>query len=47
MRVWIFTVALFLGAVTWAIDTLGDSVTDPDQQQTVTTMDDPIGPPKP
>ncbi len=46
MRVWIFTVALFLGAVTWAIDMLGDNVTGPDQQ-TVTTMDDPFPPPKP
>jgi hypothetical protein len=44
MRVWIFTVALFLGAATWAIDMLG--VTGPDQQ-TVTTMDDPFPPPKP
>jgi hypothetical protein len=46
MRVWIFTVALFLGAVTWAVDMLGDSVTGPDQQ-TVTTMEDPLWPPKP
>jgi hypothetical protein len=46
MRVWIFTVALVLGAATWAIDMLGDGVTGPDQQ-TVTMMDDPIGPPKP
>ena len=46
MRVWIFTVALVLGAATWAVDMLGDNVMGPDQQ-TVTTMDDPIGPPKP
>ena len=46
MRVWIFTVALVLGAATWAVDMLGDGVTSPDQQ-TVTMMEDPIGPPKP
>ena len=44
MRVWIFTVALVLGAATWAVDMLGDGVTGPDQQ-TVTTLDDPVGPP--
>lgn len=46
MRVWIFTVALVLGAATWAIDMLGANVMGPDQQ-TVTTMDDPFPPPKP
>ena len=44
MRVFAFTVALFLGLVTWAVDTLG--AIGPDQQ-TVTAMEDPVGPPKP
>jgi hypothetical protein len=42
MRMWAFTVALFLGMVTWAVDTLGTIVPD---QQTVTAMEDPLGPP--
>ena len=46
MRVWIFTVAMVLGAATWAIDMLGPNVMGPDQQ-TVTAMDDPFPPPKP
>jgi hypothetical protein len=45
MRVWLFTVALFLGMVTWAVDTLDSSI-GPDQQ-TVTAMEDPLGPPHP
>jgi len=42
MRMWAFTVALFLGMVTWAVDSLGTIVPD---QQTVTAMEDPLSPP--
>jgi hypothetical protein len=57
MRVWAFTVALFLGLVTWGADLLDNNSLAGDQQTitdgggpdngTVTVMDDPVGPPKP
>ena len=57
MRVWIFTVAMFLGLVTWGADLLDNNSTSGDQQTitdgggadngTASIMDDPVGPPKP
>jgi len=57
MRVWIFTVAMFVGLVTWGADLLDNNSSAGDQQVinvgggvdngTVTVMDDPVGPPKP
>ena len=57
MRVWAFTVAVFLGLVTWGADLLDNNSLAGDQQTitdgggpdngTVTVMDDPVGPPKP
>jgi len=57
MRVWAFTVALFLGLVTWGADLLDNNPSGGDQQTitdgggadngTVNAMEDPIGPPKP
>jgi len=57
MRVWVFTVALFLGLVTWGADLLDNNASGGDQQTitdgggadngTVNAMEDPIGPPKP
>jgi hypothetical protein len=57
MRVWAFSVALFLGLVTWGADLLDNNSTPGDQQTitvgggadngTVIIMEDPIGPPKP
>jgi hypothetical protein len=57
MRVFAFTVALFLGLVTWGADLLDNNYSGGDQQTitdgggadngTVTVMEDPIGPPKP
>ena len=57
MRVWAFTVALFLGLVTWGADLLDNNYSGGDQQTitdgggadngTVTAMEDPFGPPKP
>lgn len=57
MRVWAFTVAVFLGMVTWGADLLDNNSLAGDQQTitdggspdngTVTVMDDPVGPPKP
>jgi hypothetical protein len=57
MRVWAFTVALFLGLVTWGAELL-DSNPSPGDQQTITdgggpdngtvnTMEDPFGIPPP
>jgi hypothetical protein len=55
MRVWAFTVALFLGLVTWGADLLDNNSSAGDQQiitdgsgvdnGIVTTMEDPLGPP--
>jgi hypothetical protein len=57
MRVWAFTVALFLGLVTWGADLLDNNSGTGDQQIVtdgggmdngiVNAMEDPIGPPKP
>jgi len=58
MRVWAFTVAVFLGLVTWGADLLDNNSLAGDQQTItdggggpdngpVTVMDDPVGPPKP
>ena len=57
MRVWAFTLALFLGLVTWGADLLDNNSTTGDQtfitdggspdNGTVTIMEDPYGPPKP
>ena len=57
MRVWAFTVALFLGLVTWGADLLDNNSVTGDQQivtdgggadnGTVNAMEDPVGPPKP
>ncbi len=57
MRVFAFTVALFLGLVTWGADLLDNNYSGGDQQTitdgggadngTVTVMEDPLGPPHP
>jgi hypothetical protein len=58
MRVWAFTVALFLGLVTWGADLLDTNTSTGGDQTiivdgggadngTVTAMEDPLGPPKP
>jgi hypothetical protein len=57
MRVWAFTVALFLGLVTWGADLLDNNSTAGDQtiitdggapdNGTVTIMEDPFPPPRP
>ena len=57
MRVWAFTVALFLGLVTWGADLLDNNSSFGDQQiitdgggadnGIVTAMEDPFPPPRP
>jgi hypothetical protein len=57
MRMWAFTMALFLGLVTWGADLLDNNSSAGDQQiitdgggadnGIVTAMEDPFGPPKP
>ncbi len=57
MRVWAFTVAMFLGLVTWGTDLLDNNSAIGDQQivtdgggadnGTVNAMEDPLGPPHP
>jgi hypothetical protein len=49
MRVWAFTMAMFLGLVMWRAELLDRNATtggSPDNG-TVTAMEDPFGPPKP
>jgi hypothetical protein len=57
MRVWAFTVALFLGLVAWEVDLLDNNTSGGDEQiitdgggadnGTVNAMEDPYPPPKP
>ena len=44
MRMWVFTIAMLLGLASWETSLL--QVVE-SEDGTVTTMEDPIGPPKP
>ena len=56
MRMWAFTLALFLGLATWGADLLDNNFSTDQPTITdgggaddgiVTAMEDPVGPPKP